>query len=451
MKHAFTGAALCLFLGAAQSARAQSVGTVFSGPTDGDASAPYWNPAAMARSKGTEADVSMGVWFIRLGYTALADGSTSNAFVPRPDPTAGFVTDILGPKWRLGMTFGAPVVNGAIWPRDGGASSITRFYVVEGKTYHLTFTPAISYAPSSRFSIGAGIDIVRSTIDAELDEDMGSLLNTMAGSDKPDSPFPYADPSLAAPVHVNANGWGVGYALGALVRPTDRVTIGVGFHSAVGTTATGSLHFDYPDAVQQLATRALPSANLPSADAIIAVPLTLPLRGSAAIAVEPADRWELRAEYRYVHQSVESAFDLNVLQASDPSIMSQSSASIKNDQHLVGVRVARAFGPEGDRRAALFFRYCPNAVPESVFTPSNPDFDKFEVGGSARASLSQHLTLTAEYSHFFIPDRIILNSTYQPLAEPALATFNRPSPLGTYTGAGDRVMLGLTIFLDPPQ
>ncbi|HTM21467.1 MAG TPA: outer membrane protein transport protein, partial [Kofleriaceae bacterium] len=432
-------------IAAPAAARAQGVGTTMSGPTDGDGAAAFWNPAAMARGADTQVELGTGLSFIRVDYQPMT-GDGSHTFVPKPEPTVGVATDLGSRRWRAGITVGVPQIDGATWARDDGAGDITRWYATEARAYNVDITPAVAFAPRPWVAFGAGIDIVRSRIECQMDKDMGKQLNLTAGSPYPDSPFPYADPDLAAPLQLEATGWSVGAVAGVLLRPHDRVTFGASVHAPTTARDHGDVHVTYPEAMQSFLDEAAPAAELPPLEGKIAVDSTQPLMAFAALAVEPADRWELRADYRYLDRSASSNLHFDVQEATSEDVRDTLVARGYHDRHSLGLRASHAF-LEGRGLGALRARWEPNSIPESTLAPNNLDFDKVELGAALRFWISRRAAVLGQYSHYLLRGRTVDQSLHQPLAERELDAFNHPSPTGDYSAAADYVAFVLSVVM----
>lgn len=443
---AVTAAAAVAVLALGGTVHAQGVGTTLSGPTDGDGAAAFWNPAAMTRNHTTQVDVGSGLSLIRASYQPMDRTDASHTFVPKPEPTFGAVTDVLGPRVRAGITLGVPQIDGASWSRQDAAADITRWYAVEARTFHVTVTPALAYQPATWISVGAGIDVVHSRIEASLDKDMGKQLNQAAGSPVIDSPFPYGDASLAAPAELQASGWSVGAVAGVMLQPHPRVRFGASVHLPTQTRARGTMGASYPDAMVELVREAAPDAELPPLDGDIEVPLHLPLMTFAALAVEPAHGWEVRADYRFLQRSSNSDLNIDVVAATSPDVKDTLVVRGYEDRHSLGLRVATHF-LEGRGLAAVRARLEPNSVPEETVAPNNVDFDKLELGVAARFLVSPRVAVVGMYSHYFMPSRRVDDSVYRPLTEPSLDAFNRPAPTGTYAATADYLALVLSVAM----
>jgi len=438
--------ALLLATVATRDAEAQGVGTNLSGPTDADGAASFWNPAAMMRGQGTQVDAGSGVSFIRAFYDPMDSPDGSNTFVPKPEPTLGAFSDVLGRDVRIGFTLGVPQIDGASWSREDGASDITRWYAVSARSYFVTMTPSVAYQPRPWISFGAGVNVVRSQLEATLDKDMGKQLNQVAGSPVPDSPFPYAESALAAPTELDAAGWSVGAVAGVMVRPHQRVTIGASVHTPSSATATGSLNVTYPESLKTFVGEAAPAAELPPLAGDLEVEMKLPFMAFTAVAVEPAPQWEIRADYRFIDRSAIGDLYLDVVKASSEDLKDTAVVRGYQDRHSFGLRLSRLI-LDGRGLAALRARFEPNSVPETTVAPNNVDFDKYEMGVVARMFLSPRVSLVGQYSHYFMSSRLVDESLHQPLAEPELDSFNHPAPTGTYGGTADYVALSLSVYM----
>lgn len=424
-------------------ARAQGVGSHLSGPTDADGASAFWNPAAMLRGTGTRFELGSGLSLIRVRYEMAETGDRSQTFYPKPEPTVGAYSDLLGPRWRIGFTVGVPQIDGAAWSRDGEAAHVTRYYAVKARNFRLTATPALAYRPTSWLALGAGVDFVYGRLDADLDRDMGGQINLALGSTDPDSPFPYGDPALAAPVDLHAAGWGMGGVAGLLVNPRRWLTFGASVHAPTKVRATGTVDLSYPESVTALASSALPTGRLPPIGGDVEVELELPLMAFAAVAVEPTPAWELRADYRFADRSALDTTDV---------VVTETDSSFLRDTAIVrGYRDRHSFGLRGLHHLArgsfgLRARLETNGIPDEYATPANLDFTKLELGAAVHWQLGERLGLTGHYAHFELLERQGA-SHFGPMGHRALDAYNRPSAAGTYRGVSDYLLLFLSMRL----
>ncbi|MBT8495360.1 MAG: outer membrane protein transport protein, partial [Deltaproteobacteria bacterium] len=432
-------------IAAANTASAQSAGNYLSGATDADGASAYWNPAAMAAGNGTRFDAGSGLSLVRLGFTPEGMAEGSNTFVPKPSPTIGGYTDVLGNKWRLGLTIAIPTASGAEWDNDDPAAAITRYYANSAKNYYVTTTVGASYRPAEWISIGVGPNIVYGRLDAKFDKDMAIQLNRTVGSSSTDSPFPSQHPDLVAPVDLQTAGWGVGAVGGILLTPNKYISIGASVHTPVTVGATGTLEADYSESMQRFIAAAAPSAELPEMAGDVAVDLKLPLSVFSAVSITPTANWEIRVDHRFLDYSSVANTDVIMVEVTSPDLKDTSIVKGYNDVHSVGLRLGRSFyGGRG--RAAMSSRWERNKVPELTATPSNVDFNKYEVGAAVQWAFSRRFAMTGQYSHHFLTSRDVDQSLHRTVADPNLDAYNHPAPLGSYNGAADTFSLFLSAF-----
>lgn len=430
------------FAALATPASAQGIGTHASGPTDADGAAAFWNPAAMFRAHGNHLYAASGLSLIRIDFDADQAGS-SRTFVPKPEPTIGAFTDAPGRDWRLGFTVGAPQIDGATWRRDDGAGDITRYYAASAQYVHVAATTTAAYRASPYLAVGGGLRFVRSHMTADLDRDMGSALNMTLGSSEPDAPFPFGEPALAAPTELRATGWGIGLVAGALFTPPAPVVIGLGIHSPSTSKASGRVGAEYPDELREFVADAEPNVELPELAGDVRADLDMPLMVFSAIAYEPAPRWELALDYRFLGRSTVPNTDVIVTEATSDLVSDTAVVRGYRNRHSLGARASHRI-ELAPVLAALRVRYESNSVPEETMSPSNVDFHKIELGGAAIWSITPRVDVIGQYSRFILARRSVDDSLNRPLAEPSLAAFNKPSPTGSYRGVSDYLAFGVS-------
>jgi hypothetical protein len=238
----------------------------------------------------------------------------------------------------------------------------------------------------------------------------------------------------------------MGAVAGVMVRPHDRVTIGASMHTPSSATATGEVGVTYPESLKSFVDEAAPAAELPPLEGDFQVEMKMPFMAFTAVAVEPAPQWEIRADYRYLDRSAIGDLYLDVVKASSEDLKDTAIVRGYTDRHSFGLRLSRLI-MDGRGLAALRARFEPNSVPETTVAPNNVDFDKYELGLVARMFLSERVSLVGQYSHYFMPSRLVDESLHQPLAEPELDSFNHPAPTGTYGGTADYVAFSLSIYM----
>ena len=432
-------------------AAAQSIGTSLSGPTSADGAAAYYNPAAMGAGRGTRLELVGGLLPIGVEYApddprGLPASQTSGI---APIVSLGGYTDALDPAWRIGLTAGIVRVSGGTWPRDGLAGPITRYYLVDGSTFHVGITPALSYTPVEWITIGLGANVVYGNLSGELDKDFGSQLNMTVGSTDLNSPFPYGHPDLAAPITLSGAGAGVGAIGGVLVRPIPELTFGASVHSPVIVLGSGSLDVTYPDRLRQAVEDTLPGAELPELAAEIEMDLDIPTIFMFGVGVRPIPELEIATYYQYENLASQQNFYTRVAERTSESISDTAKPQAFYDRHRAFLRVGVLPIPELQIAAHGVFQS--NTVPDETTAPNNIDFHRLEIGLAVQWRIVPEFSVLAQYSHLFLFERTITNSLHMPVTQPSLAAFNHPSPTGRYSGSADTIRLGLVLHFDADE
>jgi long-subunit fatty acid transport protein len=433
-----------LLLLVASPASAQNVGTAFSGAEIADGASAYINPAAMGAGRGTHLELDLGLAVLGISYERDASTRSSSGALG-PYGTIGGFTDLAHPDVRIGLALAITRTTGASWSRDEGAADVTRYYMVSGQIAHVGLIPAMSWSPVEWLTIGLGVHIAYANMASELDKDFGSQLNQTAGSDTIDSPFPYAHPDLAAPVSVSGDGVGGGVLGGVHIRPIPELAFGLSLHSPVWVPATGTLSVVYPQRLLDFVEDAAPGTELPQLSGTFRSDLDIPLQLFCGMTGRPHPQVELSTGYRYENMSSQPELNLRILAATNEAITDNTKVQGQEDRHAVMLRAA--FLPVPELRLALFASFTSNTVPEDYAAPNNIDFDRFEIGLAAQWRIVREVSVMAQYSHIFLPDRNIEQNLHRPIAEPSLAAFNHPSPTGTYAANADTVRIGVALHL----
>jgi long-subunit fatty acid transport protein len=391
-------------------------------------------------------ELDIGAAFLSANI-APADGSAASSASPLgPYLTLGGYTAAIHPDFRVGLTATIPETQGGQWGREDGAGNMTRYYMVDGALFHISIVPAVSWSPIEWLSIGLGANITYGNMRMELDKDMGSALNQAAMSTAVDSPFPYAEPALAAPIEGSADGWGIGVVGGVFVRPIEQLSFGLSVHSPVYIGAHGSLAVEYPQALVDFVDGLLPGTTLPDLGADFDLDLSRPWRFGAGVSAYPIPQLELGLEYVFENTSSQPNFNLVITETATPEFIEDTTKpQAYTNRHRVTLRVA--YLPIPAVRLVLFGTIQNSVIPDLTLAPNNIDFDRYEIGLAARWHIVPELSVYLQYSHVFLGTRNITDSLHRPAAQASVTAFNHPSPTGTYSGSADTVRLGLGLHL----
>lgn len=154
----------------------------------------------------------------------------------------GFIGDALVPalaararlsdRWSVGLVVYAPWGLSTDYPQQWAG----RYYARKTKLLTLNAAPTLAYRVAPWLSLGAGAQLQYSkgTLSSVIDTGTLGALFSVPGAE------PGNQDSFAT---FNGDAWGFGYALGALAKPADGLTLGLSYRSAVRQTLSGPLTF----------------------------------------------------------------------------------------------------------------------------------------------------------------------------------------------------------------
>ncbi len=443
------------------------VGTIFSGPTTADALAAYWNPAAMGLLDGHQLLIFTGATLIGMSYDRTSpsglDGSRfprADLFVAKPDIAAGFVSDLGTRRLRVGFAFATPVLDGARWAeRYDGRPSSTRYYALEGRAVHLLLRPAISYTVHRVLSLGVGLDVIGVWLISDSMIDLGATLNhaiceaLASPSCHADAPLAREDPAYAARTRVEGTGWGVGASAGVLLQPWPWLRLGVGFSSGAREVAVPmEINVALPQAAVDFVRRNLPSLRLPELHARADVLTYSPMMLTAGVMVRPSEQLEVAADLHWIQKSRTGTMTVRILETTSQLITSQYMDKLVEDAYTVGLRVGYRLRPE----LALAGRveFTSNTMPERFTTPVSLDYDKLHLQAGLSWRVAWWLDLVGEVGYTALFPRTVTVSAFGPNATartPLEASFDLPSPVGSYSGYAVNANLAFSLRLTRPR
>lgn len=193
-----------------------------------DATATYYNPAALTLLKKPEIIILNTVGDVRNKFTGQSIQSRTNFAQTGSSITE---TNYYLPSFYLGVplknnfTFGFAVIANS-FNKDVDGNSILRYEQSNNSAQNIDFVPAVGYKFNDIFSLGAGLDL--------------SYADFLF---KPTTGFP----SLNIPDSESRNecdATGVGWDVGALLKPSKSTIIGLNYRSAVTYKFSGTSIFE---------------------------------------------------------------------------------------------------------------------------------------------------------------------------------------------------------------
>lgn len=348
-----------------QSAAAQ--GNAYAGATAGaeDISYSYFNPAALARHKGT--NIELGGTWISPNSTARdasnsygeSNGYMGNIVHPAASPQAYIshqINDHITAGFSLNTPFGMITKYSDDWAgRNHGTLS---------KIISATFTPMVAYKVNDQLSLGAGLPIqyIKAT-----------LRNGVVAGVHPVSEV-IEDKST-----LNGDTIDIGYQLGGLYELNDQTRFGIGYRSKVKHKAKGEIEFD-----GLLASMGMNQ----DVSARLTTPASLTIGGYHDI----NQNWAVMAEYSRVYWS---SFK-NLTIKGEHGILSTTQENWK-DTDFYALGVSKKLDNQWKLRLGV--AYEKGAVGDEYRTPRIPDSNRYWYSAGLEYKYNDAMTFNVGYTH----------------------------------------------------
>ncbi len=204
-------------------AKATAMAGAFVGRAD-DVTAIFYNPAGIAFLEGTFINFSFHP--VKPHCESTLGGistETTTGWIP---PASAFVSTNLSENVAVGFGFFVPYGLSVDWPQNWIGREIS--YMSALRSYY--FQPTIAFKLSEQFSVGIGLDYVRSKVEIGQKAVMSLA------------------PGLAPEIDAALEGTGTGYGfnVGALFRASPRFQIGFSYKSQVSIDYDGNVDFTVP-------------------------------------------------------------------------------------------------------------------------------------------------------------------------------------------------------------
>lgn len=342
------------FAVAEQSATAGGTGSAGTARDD-DASAAWYNPAALADGAGWR--FGFGLMAARPSLRAEAmDGSwqTSNeaSWSTPPHLNLSFAAD----AFAAGIYAGVPFGSGVAWPADWPG----RFEIVRTRLEVFRVAPFVAWRFGKlRVAAGLHVDAARMRVGRQLD---------------------FID--VEGDVAIDLSGTGVGVDAALFYRPSDELDVGLSYKSRTALDLSGAADFEAPDAF-----------SIKTADQHASTSITTP------------DRLALGARWRRGAWSVLGDLELTLWGVYDEVVIdfeqdATPDAIQTNDwQTTLAVRsgVEWSFSPGWTARGGLY--YDPSPARDENLAPSSPDSSRagLTLGASRALGTAWSIDLFAEH------------------------------------------------------
>ena len=333
-----------------QDAFATARGEAFVATAD-NASAIYYNPAGIAQL--TNSNFRGGVYGIYLqpSFTppngAANHGHTyysSDNFAAIPQFFYTYRTK--GAPFSFGLGVYAPYGGNMSWPKNTGFNTVA----TGGSLKYLTINPVVALKILPSLSVGGGVMVNY----AKISTSQGIF------------PFPSRSTNF---FNFSGDGWSVGYNVGILWQPYEKISFGATFRSSANMKFQGNTHFELQPTTPESHRNANASFNFP-------------LTTVFGVSYRPTPKWNLEFDANYTGWN---SFDSTAIQQSPPPVNNPFHQNIPvhldwQASWMYEFGVTRYFDNGWHVSGGYVFNE--NSVPNKFYTPLAADMDRdfFSIG-----------------------------------------------------------------------
>jgi long-chain fatty acid transport protein len=352
-----------------------------------DASAVYYNPAALSEVRGDNLLVSGS-------YANLQNSVENNGRKSTNKHDDNFLASffanyhIPGSDFTLGIGTYAPFGLATEYGKD----SFTRFAAIDAELKTIYVTPALSWNPSSYFSVGAGLSFVHAS----------AVFSRALCLD----PFSFCMQSLGLEgrVRLTDTADAFAYNLGLLIKPTDNLKFGFSYRSRV------DLRFDNADA------KFTGSFSTPTVKANVS-PLPLPPVINAGLFWQITPSWGAEFVYEYTRWSEFKNFTVTLSPTPIFLPLDAPIPGFKLPEDWKNTSTLRlgsyyALNKNWELRAGMALEETP--IPNKTLNPAIPDADKLTLNAGVGYTW-ESFSIDLGYMAVFYKTRRITNDELEGL------------------------------------
>jgi long-chain fatty acid transport protein len=310
----------------------------------------YFNPALLNDVPGRQVEVgTTGVYADR--KIKLDSGGTENGENAWNFPSTFYYTHQASDSVTAGLGIFFPFGLSTEWDDDYAG----RYLGTSVDLFTTNINPAVSFRINNHLSVAAGFDLL--------------YLDATLKSKVPQGLILY-DPTVNdISQKFEGDGWGTGYNLGALVKPTDRISIGATYRSHIDVDVEGKATFD---GVDPLLAPAFPNTS-GNTD------ICLPAQATAGIAVQVLDNLVVEAGVRW--EDWDFTGDLKI-EFDQPVLGQTTNVTPRDWKDTWSYNIGGHYQLNDTVAINAGYLYGQNAVPDATFEPLIPDTDAhlFTVG-----------------------------------------------------------------------
>jgi len=324
-----------------QDAFATARGEAFAATAD-NPSAIYYNPAGITQLEGNNLRAGIYGIYYDPSYSPPNGGNSyhsSDNLGAAPQFFYAYTPKDFPLSFGLGVY--APFGGKSSWPQNTGFRSVA----LDGSLTYLTINPVVAYKVLPSLSLGAGLMVNYANMDLEQGLSRFYL--------PPNTNF----------FRFTGDGWSVGYNLGLLWQPHEKISFGASFRSSATVTLDGQTHYEqWP----QISTPVYQSAH---AD------FKFPLNAVVGISYRPTPKWNIEFDADYTDWSSFGSTTIHQAATTYPVIQVIPLRLYWQASWIYEFGVTRYF--DSGWHASAGFVYNENSVPNAYYTPIVADMDRY--------------------------------------------------------------------------
>jgi long-chain fatty acid transport protein len=365
-----------------QDAFASARGEAFVATAD-NASAIYYNPAGITQLEGNNLRAGIYGLYLRPSFTSskapYGGGTNTQTYYDQNNlaavPQFFYTWTPNGSPISMGLGVYSPFGLSVRWPDNTGFNTVA----TEGALTYITINPVLAAKLTPTLSIGGGVMVNYGDIDMEQD-----LLR--------------APTVFTNYFRFKGSGWSVGYNLGALWQPQQKIAIGVSFRSSATIRMEGRTEFE-----QQPLPGLYPGTNRSAyAD------FTFPLSAVVGLSYRPTPKWNLEFDANYTDWSSLGKVDLHQKSPPFPLRSEEPIRLYWESSWIFELGATRYFDKGWHVSAGYVFNQ--NSVPNDYYSPLVADMDRhfFTVGAGLKGKT---ISFDVAYQFGYGPTHTVTGST----------------------------------------
>jgi len=352
-------------------------------------SAIFYNPAGIDYVENNEMLLGMTPIFPSHKYegSSISEDSKKMSFFP---PNVYFAKR-LHERVVAGVGLFTPFGLGTDW----SSTWTGRYTSTYGEVRSAYFTPAVSVKLHDMVSIGASFSWIWSdaSIKKKIDSGLAIYSATAAADPASADPTMIANPDYDSEFSLDGDGGGVSYTFGLMLRPSERIQIGLSYIGKSEFEYTGKAKFTHPEAYKILLSQQMPVSQ--NGEAILSIPSSI----NVGLKYDLTAAWDAEIDVNMVQWS--SYEELSIDLAND--LPSDKLIQQKDWDNSTVIRLGTSYDANDITTLRAGFLYDKNPIPDETFDAQLPDNDRIGISvGFGRILTFGEIPICIDASYMFL-------------------------------------------------